>query len=108
RLFENSQGTLAKDRFKSAMKLLILTQKVDKNDPVLGFFHGWLREFANHFEFITVIALGVGEYELPQNVRVLSLGKESGVSKLKYLSRFYKYIWQERKNYEKVFVHMNQ
>ena len=58
------------------MKLLILTQKVDKNDPILGFFHRWLVEFAKHCEQVTVIALGVGEHDLPDNVRVFSLGKE--------------------------------
>ena len=55
------------------MRLLILTQKVDQNDDILGFFHGWIREFSKNFETITVISLGVGEYNLPANVRVLSL-----------------------------------
>jgi glycosyltransferase involved in cell wall biosynthesis len=41
-------------------------------------------------------------------VRVLSLGKEVGQSKFKYLLNFYKFIWRERKNYDAVFVHMNQ
>lgn len=90
------------------MKLLIVTQKVDKNDPVLGFFHRWIEEFAKNADKVLVIALGVGEYSLPENVRVLSLGKESGASRLKYLWRFYNYIWRERKNYDSVFVHMNQ
>ena len=90
------------------MKILAVTQKVDQNDPVLGFFHRWLEEFAKHFEKITVICLEKGAYNLPSNVKVLSLGKEDGVSKLEYLGRFYKYIWQERNNYEAVFVHMNQ
>ncbi len=90
------------------MKLLIVTQKIDKNDPVLGFMHAWVSKFAENFEKITVIALGVGEYSLPSNVKVLSLGKEKHVSKLKYILRFYNYIWQERNNYDKVFVHMNQ
>ena len=93
---------------KEAMKLLILTQKVDKNDPVLGFFHGWLKEFAHKFEGIIVICLSEGERSLPSNVKVLSLGKEEGASRVKYLWRFYKYIWQERKDYDAVFVHMNQ
>lgn len=91
-----------------AIKLLIITQKVDVNDPVLGFFHRWIEEFLKHFERTTVICLGKGEYNLPPNVKVLSLGKEDGVSKTTYLYRFYKYIWQERKNYDIVFVHMNQ
>jgi glycosyltransferase involved in cell wall biosynthesis len=90
------------------MKLLIITQSVDKNNPVLGFFHRWIEEFAKKFESITVICLEKGECSLPINVKVLSLGKETGKSRIKYLARFYKYIWQERKNYDAVFVHMNQ
>ncbi|MHB1117943.1 MAG: glycosyltransferase family 4 protein [Minisyncoccota bacterium] len=90
------------------VKILILTQKVDQNDDVLGFFHGWIAEFAKHCEQITVIALGVGEYHLPDNVRVFSLGKERGVSRLSYIFNFYRLIWRERKNYDVVFVHMNQ
>lgn len=90
------------------MKILILTQKVDKNDDILGFFHGWIAEFAKHCEQVTVIALGVGEYNLPNNVRVFSLGKECGVSRFGYIFNFYRLIWRERKNYDTVFVHMNQ
>jgi glycosyltransferase involved in cell wall biosynthesis len=90
------------------MKLLIITQKVDRNDPILGFFCRWIEEFAKHCEKIIVICLEKGKYNLPPNVGVLSLGKESGQSKVKYVWRFYKYIWQERKNYDAVFVHMNQ
>lgn len=90
------------------MKLLIITQKVDKNDAILGFFHRWIEEFAKNVESVVVIALYVGKHDLPKNVRVLSLGKEGGVSRLKYITRFYSYIWRERKNYESVFVHMNQ
>ncbi len=112
------------------MRLLIITQKVNKNDDILGFFHGWILEFAKYYEKVTVICLEKGEYDLPENVKVLSLGKERNyegrvghpvaersvagvsdtsriISKLKYTLNFYKYIWQERKNYDKVFVHMN-
>lgn len=89
------------------MKLLILTQKVDKNDDVLGFFHDWIREFSKHSEKITVICLYKGKFDLPANVRVLSLGKEAGASRIKYLFNFYRYIMAERKNYDSVFVHMN-
>jgi glycosyltransferase involved in cell wall biosynthesis len=90
------------------MKLLIITQKLDRADPILGFFHRWLEEFAKHTEKLTVVCLEKGEFDLPPTVRVLSLGKESGQSRLKYLARFYKYLWRERKNYDQVFVHMNQ
>jgi glycosyltransferase involved in cell wall biosynthesis len=90
------------------MKLLIITQKVDQNDDILGFFHGWIAEFAKHAEQVTVIALGVGEYHLPDNVRVFSLGKERGVSRFGYILNFYRLVFRERKNYDTVFVHMNQ
>jgi glycosyltransferase involved in cell wall biosynthesis len=111
------------------MRLLITTQKVDINDDVLGFFHGWLSEFAKHCEQVTVICLYKGEYDLPENVKVLSLGKENYdaitlinanaanrecdkfylklLKKINYIFRFYKYIWRERNNYDTVFVHMN-
>ncbi len=89
------------------MKLLILTQKVDVNDELLGFFHDWLKEFSKRCEQVTVICLYKGEFDLPPNVKVISLGKEGGVSRIKYLKNFYEYIRQERRNYDTVFVHMN-
>lgn len=88
--------------------LLILTQKCDLEDDNLSFFHGWIKEFAKYYDKVTVICLYKGKYELPKNVKVLSLGKEGGNCKIKYLYRFYKYIWQEKNNYDKVLIHMNQ
>ena len=90
------------------MKLLIFTQKIDINDDVLGFFHDWVLEFAEHCEKITVICLQKGKYQFPENVNVLSLGKENGKSRLKYIKNFYKYILKERNNYDNIFIHMNQ
>ncbi len=100
------------------MKLLIITQKVDINDPVLGFFHRWLLEFAKHCEKLTVICLGAGEHDLPDNVEVLSLGKpthgwpapvgEKIQGKLAALFNFYRYLFRLRRDYDAVFVHMNQ
>lgn len=89
------------------MKLLVLTQKVDKNDDVLGFFHGWLKALAGRFQQITVICLQKGQYDLPANIQVLSLGKEIVAARIEYLANFYRFIWQKRKDYDAVFVHMN-
>ena len=89
------------------MKLLITTQKVNKNDGNLGFFHGWIREFAKQCEQVTVICLEGGPHDLPKNVRVLSLGKERGVGRFGYITNFYRYIWRYRHEYDAVFVHMN-
>jgi len=90
------------------MKLLIITQKVDRSDDMLGFFHAWIEEFSKHCEKVTVICLQRGECDMPANVKVLSLGKEQGASRLEYIFRFYRYLWNERKNYDAVFVHMNR
>jgi glycosyltransferase involved in cell wall biosynthesis len=91
------------------MKLLLTTQAVDIHHPVLGFFHEWITELAQHVEHITVICLGEGEHHLPENVTVYSLGKERGaVAPHVYVWRFVSLVWRERKNYDAVFVHMNQ
>lgn len=89
------------------MKLLIITQKVDKIDPILGFFHRWIEEFAKNCDQLTVICLQKGKSELSSDIKIISLGKEKGVNKLEYILNFYKSIWKERKNYDAVFVHMN-
>lgn len=89
-------------------RLLIVTQAVDLNDPVLGFFHRWIEEFATQCEHVSVICLKEGEHHLPGNVSVYSLGKESGRSRIKYLLRFYQHLWKLRNEYDTVFVHMNQ
>jgi glycosyltransferase involved in cell wall biosynthesis len=91
------------------MKLLFVTQKMDKDDSVLGAYHGWVIELAKRFENITVICLFEGKHELPENVSVYSLGKEKGeVSSLVYAIRFKKLAWKLRHEYDAVFVHMNQ
>ena len=89
------------------MKLLVLTQVLDKNDPNLGFFHAWLKQLSTRVEALTVICLKQGNYNLPANVQVRSLGKEAGANRWQYLKKFYRYIFQYRKDYDHVFVHMN-
>jgi len=90
------------------MRLLITTQAVDRNDQALGFFHGWLEEFAKHFERIEVICLEEGEHNLPKSVSVHSLGKERGASRVEYIFHFYHYIFSLWGKHDAVFVHMNQ
>ncbi len=95
------------------MKLLIVTQTIDTEDPVLGFFHRWIEEFAKHIESIEVICLKEGKHELPKNVRVHSLGKTESSrqkavgSRFVYAIRFLRLIWRLRRDYDAVFVHMN-
>lgn len=87
------------------MRLLIITQAVDLNDPILGFFHRWIEKIAEKVDEVLVVCLRKGDYRLPGNVIVLSLGKEHGARRLNYLWRLFRYVFFER--YDHVFVHMN-
>lgn len=90
------------------MKLLICTQAVDQNHPILGFFHRWILEFSRYFEEVHVICLEKGDHALPENVFVYSLGKEEGKGRLVYIYRFYTYFWHVffRVKVRFVFFHM--
>ena len=112
------------------MKLLFITQKVDKDDDILGVYHRWIEELAKRVEKISVICLYRGRVELPDNVHIYSLGKEDNFQfpclagrqaifnfqsifnfsifkKIKYVVRFCRYLWKLRHDYDRVLVHMN-
>lgn len=100
------------------MRVLVCTQAVDKEDRALGFFHRWLEEMAHAFTRVEVICLKEGQHALPGNIAVHSLGKPHSaeatqgagrrLSQLKYVANFYRHAWRLRREYDAVFVHMNQ
>jgi len=97
------------------MKLLVVTQAMDADNPVLGFFVRWVEELAKQFDRVEVICLTEGAHVLPAQVRVYSLGKPFSANatkgmgvRLKYTLRFFRLVWKLRHNYDAVFVHMNQ
>ncbi len=89
------------------MNLLIITQKVDEEDQLLGFFVDWLTRFSAKFEKVTVICQKSGRFNLPANIEVVSIGKDRGLLKASQLFNFYSAIIGRRKDYDAVFVHMN-
>ncbi len=89
------------------MKLLIITQKIDSEDPVLGFFHNWVEKLSRHFTQTSVICLQKGAVRLPPEIAVWSLGKEQQPSRWSYLLKFFRTVWSQRTGYDAVFVHMN-
>jgi glycosyltransferase involved in cell wall biosynthesis len=84
-----------------------MTQKVDADDQLLGFFIEWILRFSKRFEKVLVICFETGRYTFPENVEVLNLGKNKGTSKFGQLLNFYKFIFSKRNEYDTVFVHMN-
>ena len=91
------------------MRLLVCVEAVDRNDPTLSFFLVWIKELAQHFASIEVIALTSAESDLPANVQVHSLGKESATGsvirkRVRYISRLWRYAWTLRKKYDAVLV----
>ena len=75
------------------------------NDDNLGFFHDWLKKFASLAD-VNVIANYVGKYELPENVKVFSLGKEKEVGKLTKIFRYQWLLLKLLPKSEGVFFHM--
>ena len=99
-------------RRPKSSRLLVCTQKVDRDDPVLGFFHAWVAVFAERWEHIHVVCLEEGAHDLPENVSVTSLGKVRGsrtglVQRVRYALRLYRSLFRLRGAYDSVFVHMN-
>lgn len=93
------------------MRLLVVTQTLDRSDPTLGFFVSWVDELSRRVDRVTVICLREGEYALPSNVIVKTLGKRhSGKSnffqKVVYGARFV--FFSVTSSYDRVFVHMNE
>lgn len=88
------------------MKLLIVTQNVDKTDPILGFFHQWVEEFSKRIDKVVVVGQKVGEHSFSNNVHVESLQKEHGKSLASQVLRSYALFWKHRKDYDAVLVHM--
>lgn len=84
------------------MKLLILTQAVDTQDSVLGFFVRWIEEFAKHCEHVDVVCLRKGAYTLPSNVTVHMLNSHTKLGRAIEVLRFSMSL-----QYDNVLVHMN-
>src|SRR3989339_126077 len=87
------------------MKLLIITQKVDINDDNLGSFHDWLKKMAEKAD-VFVIANYVGQYNLPENVKIFSLGKERRVGRLVKIFKYQWFLLKLLPRVDGVFFHM--
>lgn len=71
------------------MKLLIVTQKVDKNDENLGPFYYWFEEFRKHCSSVVVIAASRGSSSPPEGVDVFTFGKDEGRGRIRRIWKFW-------------------
>jgi len=87
------------------VKLVFVTQVIDRNDAVLGFTSRWVQGFAAHCERVRVIALEVGDTsDLPDNVDTLELGRTGKLSRFLRYRRFLKDSFAE--GFDAVLSHM--
>jgi len=86
------------------MRLLICTQAIDADDPILGFFVRWVEELAKRSQHVTVLCLRAGRHGLPSHVRVIELNG----SRVTRIIKILRYIVVFRHHYDRVFVHMSQ
>ena len=82
--------------------------KTDVDDPILGFTTRWIQEIAQHCEKIDVLSMYKGRVEVPDNVRVFSVGHEKGLSKPIRVMNFYAQLSRLllTQSYDSCFCHM--
>ncbi len=90
------------------MQIAIITQRLNPDDYVFGFFYGHVVDIARACERVEVVCLECSSsaHGLPDNVHVHSLGKEKGEGRWMYLWRFLRFVVHERRTYDTVLVHM--
>jgi len=87
------------------MKLLIVTQRIDKDDENLGAFYYWFERLAKECDEMVIIASFVGKTDLPGHVHIHSLGKEKNVGKFKRLKTFFELFSYHYAKSDAVFFH---
>jgi glycosyltransferase involved in cell wall biosynthesis len=90
------------------LRVLMITQKVDLDDDVLGFTHTWVNNLAERVAQLHLLALSVGRCELRDNVTLYSMGKERRASRLQRFVSFNGVLslLVLRRQVDVVFVHM--
>lgn len=71
-----------------SVRLVFVTQKIDPDDPVLGFTVGWARALAARCERLVVIANEVRCVPPDLPAQVVSLGKEHGAPRWRRLATY--------------------
>ncbi len=93
-------------RREAAMRVLMITQKIDLADPILAFTIGWIEALAARVDHLHVLCLECQPNALPANVTVHSMGKEQGNSRPQELRAFYASLRDALPQIDVIFCHM--
>ena len=74
------------------MRLLLFNLATDADDPILGFTTRWIGALAARLDFIHVVTMRAGRYQLPANVQVHSVGKEKNFNEPRRAFEFYRIL----------------
>lgn len=88
------------------MRILFFVNHFDAADDLQGFFVGWVRNVAQQASTVIVIAQHVGTYDVPGNVRVVSLEKSKNPSPAVRVVRFMYKLIRLRREYDHCVVMM--
>ncbi len=90
------------------MKILVITQKLDNSDNILGFFSGWLNKLAKKVDKIYVVTLEKRNADLVKNIEWFSLGKENGSNRFNRFLKFNRVLMNLclNKKIDIIFIHM--
>ena len=87
------------------MRLLMITRKVDKNDPLAGFVYNWVLKIGQAVDELRVIAWQKGDIsDLPENIKVFNLTKKSKIGRI---MEFKKLVFKNIRKIDGLFCHMN-
>jgi len=85
----------------------MLTQVLDRHDQVLSFTYDWVAALAARVERLVVMPVRAGDYDLPDNVIVESLGKERGLGRPARAAAFYRALRRHIRDVDVLFAHMS-
>ncbi len=89
------------------MRVLMMTQVLDRHDQVLSFTHDWVEALAARVEHLVVVPVSADDYTVPGNVTVASMGKERGQGRLGRASAFYRILSRHLAEVDVLFAHMS-
>ncbi|MEK7098901.1 MAG: glycosyltransferase family 4 protein [Patescibacteria group bacterium] len=88
------------------MKVVIVTQAVDRDDPNLGAFYHWFRLLADRVDSLVIITGRAGLTDFPPHVSVLTFPKHEGVlGRIRRLWKFWTHCATHFASADAIFFH---